>query len=414
MDVSLKTVIISILAVVMSLAAAQNSAAQQAARKIGVIKSINGNTIVLTPDSGADINVTVAAAATFKRIAPGEKNLQNAVVIQLTDLQPGDRIRAAGVLSADGNTLTASSIVAIRKADVEAHQQQDLQDWQKRGTAGLVTEVDAATGTVTLTVTGFSGTKKIAVHTTPKTIIRRYAPGSIQFSDAKASTFAEIKTGDQLRARGDRNADGTEYVAEEIVGGTFTSISGLIQSVDASAGAISVQDLVTKKTLQLKVGADSQMHQLPAEMAQHMAARLKGGAPGAGQNGAAGQSANQANATQPGAQARNNGGQNPAPQNSAGPPQGRSWNGGAGGGTARQGAPDLQQMLSRTPTVAVADLKKGQAVLVLATETTPTTTGSIITLVSGVEPILQAAPNANSATMLSPWNLGGGGGEGSE
>ncbi len=69
------------------------------------------------------------------------------------------------------------------------------------------------------------------------------------------------------------------------------------------------------------------------------------------------------------------------------------------------GAPDLQQMLSRMPAASLADLHKGDAVMLVSTEGTAGT-GTAITLLSGVEPILQAAPNAGQAMMLAPWSLG--------
>src|SRR5580704_6170073 len=48
-----------------------------APRHIGVIKTVVGNVITLTPDSGPEIDITVEAAARLVRIAPGEKNLKN-------------------------------------------------------------------------------------------------------------------------------------------------------------------------------------------------------------------------------------------------------------------------------------------------------------------------------------------------
>jgi hypothetical protein len=58
------------------------------------------------------------------------------------------------------------------------------------------------------------------------------------------------------------------------------------------------------------------------------------------------------------------------------------------------------------PTVTIADLHKGDAVLIVATEGSGDG-GTAVTLLSGVEPILQAAPSASQAMMLSPWSLGG-------
>jgi hypothetical protein len=71
------------------------------------------------------------------------------------------------------------------------------------------------------------------------------------------------------------------------------------------------------------------------------------------------------------------------------------------------GAPDFNQMLARMPASTVADLNKGDAVIIVATEGSPTTTSTAITLVSGVEPILRASPSAGQAMMLAPWSLSG-------
>jgi hypothetical protein len=71
--------------------------------------------------------------------------------------------------------------------------------------------------------------------------------------------------------------------------------------------------------------------------------------------------------------------------------------------------------LSRMPSVALTDLQKDTAVMVVATEGSDSTEPTAITLLTGVEPILTAAPDKGRAAMLlSPWNLGGGdaGGEG--
>ena len=68
---------------------------------------------------------------------------------------------------------------------------------------------------------------------------------------------------------------------------------------------------------------------------------------------------------------------------------------------------DLQQMLNRIPAVTLADLHKGDAVMMVTTQGTPTSASTAITLLSGVEPILEAAPKGSQAMMLAPWSLGG-------
>lgn len=369
------------------------------ARRIGAIKAIDGAAITLTPDSGPDINVTVSATARIVRIPPGEKDLKNATAIQLGDLQVGDRILVGGKASNDNLSLTASSVVVMKKSDLDAKHQQDMQDWQKRGVGGLVSAVDSTAGTVTISVTSFAGKKDVVIRASKNTVIRRYAPDSVKFDDAKASTLQQIHPGDQVRARGDRSTDGGEVAAEEIVSGAFRNVAGTVNSVDASSSTLSVQDLLSKKTVLVKVTADSQLRHLPPEVAQRIAMRLKGAATG-GIPGAPG-------APSPGS------GQNPAPSQTAssatspgGTPEGGNGAKRNGAGGRSGGAPDLQQMLSRLPAASLADLHKGDAVILVSTEGTAGT-GTAIQLVSGVEPILQAAPNAGQAMMLAPWSLGG-------
>lgn len=363
--------------------------AQQAAgssaisRQIGAIKSIDGTVITLAPDSGQEQKITVQPTTRIVRIAPGEKDLKNATPIQLQDLQVGDRILVAGKPAEADQPLPASTVVVMKHSDLEARHQQDLQDWQKRGVDGLATAMDATAGTVTISVRS----KSVAIHSSKLTVIRRYAPDSVKFDDAKPSRLAEIHPGDQVRARGERSADGSEVTADEIVSGSFRNIAGTVNSVDASSSTLSVHDLLSKKNVTVKITQDSQLHQLPAEVAQRFATRLRRTAMG-GATGASAGSDSAANS------------QTSRPAGAPGVPS-------PGDGSAARrpgGAPDLQQMLSRMPAVPLNDLHKGDAVIILSTEGTAGV-GTAITLLSGVEPILQAAPNASGASILTPWSL---------
>jgi hypothetical protein len=353
-------------------------------KAIGTIKSITGTAIVLTPDTGSEMTIAVQPATRFLRVAPGEKTLKNATPIQAQDLQVGDRILVAGKPSNDNASLMASTVVVMTKTDLQAEHQREIEDWQKRGVDGLATAVDAPAGTITISVRS----KPVVVHTTSSTVVRRYPPDSVKFDDAKPSALQDIHPGDQVRARGDRSADGSQLNADEIVSGSFRNIAGTVNSVDASSSTISVHDLLSKKNITVKVTQDSQLRRLPPEMAQRLAMRLKrtGGAATAPPGGAG----NTPSGSPPGT---------PAP----GTPGAM---GGAEGAAGRRpgGPPDLQQMLNRMPAVALTELHKGDAIVALSTEGTAGE-GTAITLLTGVEPILEAAPNASGASILTPWSL---------
>jgi hypothetical protein len=270
----------------------------------------------------------------------------------------------------------------MKHSDLDARHQQDLQDWQKRGVDGLAKAVDPAAGTVTISVRG----KDVVIHASSSTVIRRYAPDSVKFDDAKPGTLQQIHPGDQVRARGNRSADGGELAADEIVSGSFPGIAGTVDSADASLSTLSVHDLLSKKTVVVKITPDSQLRHLSPEMAQMIAARLKGGAAG----------------TAPGAASSSNSANGQAAHPSSAP--GAMAAGGAGASGRPGGPPDTQRLLSHAPATTLADLHKGDAVIILSTEGTAGV-GTVITLVSGVEPILQAAPGASSAAMLTPWSM---------
>jgi hypothetical protein len=322
-------------------------------------------------------------------------------------LQPGDRVlvRGQAAPNGDGHTIviTALAVIVMKQADVAAKQQHDRDDWQKRGVGGLVTNVDAATGTITISSGGI-GAKNIAVHIAKDTIVRRYAPDSVNFDDAKPAPVDQIKAGDQLRARGTRSADGNELNAEEIVTGSFRNIAGTIKTIDASSNTLTVQDAISKSAVVVRVSPDSQMKKLPAEMAQRIAMQLKGSAGGVsgGQSSANGQGVG--GGTMPGTGGTRSGTESQARHGSAGGP--------SAGGPGGNGQPDLQRTLSRLPNSKLADLQKGDAVMIVSTEGGDSDSVTAITLLAGVEPILTAAPNRSASSLLSPWSLGAPGGEG--
>ena len=371
------------------------AAAPQAARKVGSVQSINGKTLVVKPDSGADATVTVEDSTRIVRLAPGQTDLKTASPMRLSEVQVGDRMLVRGAPGSSPNSIVAATIVVMKGTDVAQKQQQDLQDWQKRGLGGIVTTIDAASGSITIAVTP---TINFTVKTSKETVFLRYAPNSIHFSDAQKGTFDQIKAGDQLRARGNRSADGKELTAEEVISGAFRNIAGTITAIDTGGGTVTVKDILAKKSVLVKLTGESQMRKLPPQLAERIAFFLKG-SPGAGPPGL------KSPAGVAGGSAA--GGGNPVAL-SGGTPAG------AGGRPGGGGAPDFQQMVSRLPAVTLTDLAKDDAVMIVSTSGSGGTEVTAITLLSGVEPILTASPNGmGAAALLSGWNLSApSGGEG--
>jgi hypothetical protein len=351
----------------------------------GTVKTTNATGLTLTTAAG-EVTVTVPAAAKVLVVPPGSKDLKSATAGSLADITPGDKAIVTGTAGDAPTSLTAARVI-LMKADAiaQTHAAEDAA-WAKGG-GGLVKSVDAAGGKIVIA----SGLKTVTVIVTPSTIVRRYSGDSVRFADAKVSTIDLIRPGDQLRVRGAKSADGSSITADELVTGTFRNYSGLIASIDATAGTITLKDLTTKKTVTVAVTSSSDVHRLPPMLAARVAAQMKGGAaagagePGAGAAGAGGY-----------------GGRGP---------------GGPGGDAQRAGRAgmDLSAMMSRLPAETLSGLKVGDAVMIVATlpggESDKSTA---VTLLTGVDQVLAASPTGQ-ATTLSPWSIGGGemgGGEG--
>ena len=290
---------------------------------LGTVQSIAGRALTVKSDAGATMQVTLSDDARLLRIEPGQTNLASASPFELTGLQTGDRVLARGTPSEDGKQIIASTLIAIKHGDIVQKQQEQRDDWRKRGVGGLVKSVNAADGTIAISTA--AGKQTMDIQTSPNTILRRYSPESVSFDDAKPAPLNAIKPGDQLEARGTKSADGQSLQAEEIVSGTFRNIAGTIVSLDPAASTMTLTDLATKHQLTVQVTPNTEMKKLDPAIAQRIAARLKGGGAGGGAGDQQGQGA-QTGGAAPG-----------------------------GGGQGRAGA-DPAQFLARAPAVTLKDL----------------------------------------------------------
>lgn len=350
--------------------------AQTASRFLGTVTAVSGTTLTVKTDAGEVHQVDVPSTASLKQIAPGVKDLSTAQTIEFGSLATGDRVLVRLDPNAPAGASTALQIIAVKQADLAKKQEQEREEWQQQGVGGLVKSIDTGSGDIVITIGAGPQAKTITIHTNKTTVLKRYAPASVRFDEAKVGSIDQVHAGDQLRARGAKNATGTEMTADETISGSFRNVSGLIPSIDTGNSTLVVKDLATKKQVTIHVTADTQLRQLDEQMATRLAAMLNGTGGGFGARGGAGRG--------PGAPA---GGQGGSPR------------AGFGGG----GGFDAQQLFSRAPAIKFTDLKKGEAVMVVATEDGSGDTA--ITLLAGVEPLLEAP--AASQNLLN-WSLSSG------
>ncbi len=221
-----------------------------------------------------------------------------------------------------------------------------------------------------------AGAAPITVATTEDSRFRRYQTDSVKFSDAKPSTFGDLKAGDQVRALVDKNEEngsGTRFTAEEIVSGSFRTIGGAVTAVNPDTGEIKINDIQSKQPLTVAISKDSLLRRLPPDQAKLLLQSTQSARP-AGSSG--------------GGDAKS-----PSPQT-----------------TAASGSVDLQNMLEQLPALTIAEMKPGEMIVLSSASEPGATRVTAIALVAGVDALLnqmQGAPtNRRGAGPSGAINFG--------
>ena len=358
-------------------------AAQAIPGVIGEVKNIDATTnqLIVRAESGVLSTVILNEKTQYKRMALGAKSLTGATDIALADVGPGDRVWARWRPGTDQKTVPVAQLVVMSKADLAKKQEQERAEWRRRGVSGIVSSVNPSTREITVSSRSLMGqSQSVIIPITDKVLMRRYPPDTVpKYSEARPSKLEEVKVNDQLRALGDKSADGTHLTAEEVVFGTFKIAGGTVTAIDVANNQIKINDLTTKKPLTIVFKPDSIIRRLPEG-----GAMMFGGGMGAGGGQGAGQGRPQGQGQQPGQGQAVQGGQGQRPQG-AGP------GGPQGGGMRGGGGSNMADMLERLPTITINDLKVGDTILMSSLPGSDPTQLTAIQLVSGAETLLAMA-----------------------
>jgi hypothetical protein len=380
----MKTILLSIALILFAFNAAPGQTPQPspAVLDIGITATLALGDVTAIDASGrgltvktkdGDILVLINDKTEYKKVKPGETSLQNAEPATLAEIGVGDRVIAMGRVAEDRKSVPARRVVLMTKAAIAERHEQERADWQKRGIVGRITALNAETKEISLSMRAPAGERPITVAAADKVTFRRYAPDSVKFSDAKPSSFAELKVGDQVRARGDRSADGARFTAQEIVSGSFRMVGGSITVINPATNEIVINNLQTGQPVTIVVNKDSVMRRIPPEMAAMIAQRRA-------QQQAAG-------TTAPAGPAPSGGG--PAPGATDGQPRG-----GRGG--------DFDEMIERLPQVTITELKKGDVIAVSSTTGVDPARVTAIKLVAGIEALMTRQQGPAGGGAQSP------------
>ena len=362
----------------------------------GDVVSINSGKIVMQAKNGS-LDVPLTEKTEYFRLSAENPSLKTATAAAFSDIGTGDKIVVTGLYSDDKKSFTAYKVYLLSKADVAQKQAKDSEQWRTRGISGRVVSVNAAANQISVETGSLMNKTTVVVTAKPNAKYKKYAPGSVKYSEAIAGNIAEIKAGDTLRALGDKSADGTTFTAEEILIGSFQTVAGTVKSVDAAKNEVVITDIQTKKDVTVSLASASLIKKFPEEEAQRMAMMQAGGGAGMVRPGGQGQGGMRP----PTAGTAPNGG-----NEGSGMGAGR---GGMRGGGMRGGQGGIDDMLERFPNITISELKVGDQIAVSSSKTANADRIAAIKLLAGVEPFLKAA-QANAGAQSAGQRGGQSGG----
>ena len=242
----------------------QSSATSIAATRVfGEVISIDAakQRMIVRTEAG-EFEVLLNDKTKYLRVPPGEETMGKAETITFADISIGDRAIARGQVATEQRVVQARQIVVMSKAAIVQKSTHAREEWRRRGIVGRIASLDPATKVIVLT----TGEKKVALNVVDKTSFRRYSANTVKFTDTVPGSFSELKVGDQVRALGEKSADGASFAAEEIVSGSFQAITGKITAINAETSEITLSDQKTKQSITVAISKDSIMRKLSSEI----------------------------------------------------------------------------------------------------------------------------------------------------
>jgi hypothetical protein len=345
------------------------------ARLIGEVTAVDAaaHTVTVRADTGETVTLTTTEQTTYTRLPPGETALSKGERVTFAEVRVGDRLLAPGVTMAGGSA--ARLILMARAAGGAGSAGGGGRDAGRR-LNGRVVSVDASKKLIVVQTRGREGQESVTVDASAAARVQRYAPDSMRPADAVAGSLADVHVGDSVRATGVRSADGATFKAEEVLAGSFARFVGTVASVDAQRG-----ELVVKtddgKNVNLSFGARSSLRRITPEFEQALAKQRAEFEQRREQR--------RAERQQQGGQAQGEGG-----RGRRGEGQGRGEGGGARRGGPGGGGNNFQQMFETLPAVTLAELKKGDTVVLTVTPGVDASRATVVSLVTGASETIRA------------------------
>jgi hypothetical protein len=346
--------------------------------------------VISVKTSTAETTVRYSDQTKMLELPPGEADVKKATPIKPEGISVGDHILAR-VQTRDMTGLPAGSIYINRASDIAKENAAKAKEWQTQAVSGFADSIDIAGKKATMKVKGAAGTpdREVALDLSGTVSYQRFSDKTLDYERAD---LAAIQPGDHLRVLGEKNTGVTQIKVTDLAADAIRQIGATVKSVDAATGTITATD-TSKKPVTITVRSTTKVKRLDEPTAQMIARIVNPTYQGGGRRGGRG------------------GGEADAGRGPGGPGGPGAGPGGRAAGRGR-GANQIQTLIDAQPDAKIAELKEGEPIIVSGPASANSSSFSAMMVLSGVDPILRAAPAGGADPLGSGWsNVGGGGSE---
>lgn len=331
-------------------------------RVVGEVTAVDAanRQLTLKTAAGKSFSVKTDEKTQYRRVPAGETTLEHATAIAFTDIAVGDRTIARGRVEADN--VTAEALIVVSAREIGKKQEQIKEDWKKRGIQGTIMGINPNNRSLMVRMNTPTGSAPIRVSVEGRQVrYFRYPPDAASFNDVKPGSPDDLSFGDSIRAIGNKSEDGRMLLAEEIITGVFQMVGGLITDVNKETGEITITNIKTKQPFTVVVRPDSKVRRLPSSLLKKMEENMAAAPASSG-----------------------GGGMRMVRPGESSPARAPS-----GGGGSSSGQVDYSELIEKLPAITVADLKRGEGIIISSTKGADPARATAILLAAGVESFLK-------------------------
>ena len=168
-------------------------------------------------------------------------------------------------------------IIVMARAAINTQREAELEKRRARTINGRVTALNTEKNEIIIQSRGRGSNvaESLTITSAGNAKFLRYAPDSLKIGDAVPGTFADLRLGDQIRVVGDRVANETRVSAEEIISGSISRTVGSITEINTARGEVVVKNIQNGQSMTIVVGKNTTLRRITPDVAESLKQRFE-------------------------------------------------------------------------------------------------------------------------------------------